>query len=218
MESSPIRVTTINDEVYERLHGWIMNGTLSPGTKISTRSIADTLEVSTMPVREAFRRLESNGLVVFGRRSVTVAALSDEEVVQLYQIRLRLERLAAEWALGRIDDADVADLERILDEMDRPEIRFEDWRALNQQFHRRFYDCAGSPHLLEILRGLLDKVEPYMAVFVSSVEDLKEADRQHRAIFDAIRRRDLDGLMAETENHLDSTIAIVHEALARSRS
>ena len=217
MEFSPIRVTTINDEVYDRLHMWIMNGTLSSGAKISTRSIADSLEVSTMPVREAFRRLESDGLVVFERRSVRVAILSDHEVLQVFQIRLRLEQLAAEWALEGVQDDDVVELEQILDQMDSSDLTFDEWRPLNHRFHRRFYECAGSPHLLEALQSVLDKVEPYMAIYVDSVEDFREAAKQHREILALIRSRDQDALLAEIAHHLDSTAVTVLDALARSR-
>jgi len=218
MDPSPIRVTTVNDEVYERLRQWITTGTLTPGTKVSIRSIADSFEVSTMPVREALRRLESDGLVVFERRSVTVTLLSDDQVWQVFQIRLRLEQLGAEWALERISEEDVADLEEILDRMDRPDIGVDEWRALNQDFHRRFYDCARSPHLLELIRNVWDKVEPYMAIYVSTVDDFREAQRQHREILELIRRRDLSGLLVSTAEHLDYTARTVAAALVRSRT
>jgi DNA-binding GntR family transcriptional regulator len=218
MDSQPIRVSTINDEVYERLHQWITTGTLMPGMKISTRSIADAFDVSTMPVREALRRLESDGLVVFGRRSVTVTHLSDDQVSQVFQIRLRLEQLAAEWAIERIGDEDIADLEDILKRMDRDDIGVDEWRQLNQDFHRRFYDCARSPHLLELIRNVWDKVEPYMAIYASTVEDFEEANRQHVELLELIRQRNLSTLLIKTSEHLDYTARTVSEALARSRA
>jgi DNA-binding GntR family transcriptional regulator len=213
MGNDPIHVSTINDEVYERLRRWITSGTLTPGTKISIRALADVFEVSTMPVREALRRLEADGLVVFHRRSVTVTLLSGDQVGQVFQIRLRLEQLAAEWAIEQVTDVDIADLEEILAKMDRPSIDVEEWRQLNQDFHLRFYDCARSPHLLELIRNVWDKVEPYMAIYSSSVDDFHEANRQHEQILYWIRSRNLSALLIETSEHLTYTARTVIAAI-----
>jgi DNA-binding GntR family transcriptional regulator len=208
-----IRVTTINDEVHERLRHWITSGTIYPGTKISIRSIADDFGVSTMPVREALRMLQAEGLVVFERRSVTVTHLSKDQVTQVFEIRRRLERLASEWAIARVGEDDIADLDHILEHMDRPDVSVEDWRALNQDFHRRFYDCAGSPHLSELIRNVWDKVEPYMAIYASSVNDFQEAHTQHVGLLDLIKARDLTQLLVMTDEHLDYTERTVLAAL-----
>ena len=177
MDSGMIKVSTVNDEVYSRLRRWITSGSLLPGTKISIRSIADSFSVSTMPVREALRKLQAEGFVIFERRSVTVTHLSKDQVTQIFQIRLRLEQLASEWAIGQLNDDDIADLEDILHKMDRKDISVEEWRQLNQDFHRRFYDCARSPHLLDLIRNVWDKIEPYMTIYASTVDDFAEAHR-----------------------------------------
>jgi DNA-binding GntR family transcriptional regulator len=213
MELRPIRVSTVIDEVYERLRAAITAGTLAPGTKVSLRSIADTFEVSTMPVREALRRLESDGLVVFGRRSITVSNLSADQVTQIFRIRLQLELLAAEWALEQVTDDDIADLRDIVDRMDRGTLGVDEWRSLNQDFHRRFYDCARSPHLLELIGRVWDKVEPFLAIYASTVEDFAEAHRQHVQILDAIAARDLYTLMILTTEHSDYTSRTVTAAI-----
>ena len=213
MGNDPIHVSTINDEVYERLRRWITSGTLTPGTQISIRALADVFEVSTMPVREALRRLEADGLVLFHRRSVTVTLLSADQVGQVFQIRLRLEQLAAEWAIQQVTDVDIADLEEILAKMNRPSIDVEEWRQLNQDFHLRFYDCARSPHLLELIRNVWDKVEPYMTIYSSSVNDFREAHRQHEQILHWIKSRNLSALLIETSEHLTYTARTVIAAI-----
>jgi DNA-binding GntR family transcriptional regulator len=213
MDQETIKVSTINDEVYGRLRRWITSGTLSPGTKISIRSIADSFGVSTMPVREALRMLQAEGFVAFERRSVTVTHLSKDQVTQVFQIRLRLEQLASEWAIGQVSDDDIADLEHILHRMDRADIGVEEWRQLNQDFHRRFYDCARSPHLLDLIRNIWDKIEPYMVIYASTVEDFREAHAQHLEILELIRTGDLAQLLVKIENHLEYTASTVSRAL-----
>lgn len=205
--------STINDEVCDRLRRWITSGTLLPGTRISLRSIADTFGVSTTPVREALRKLQSEGLVVFERRSVTVTNLSREQVHEVFQIRLRLEQLASEWAIDQVGVDDMADLEDILSRMEQPGIQAQAWRDLNHEFHRRFYDCARSPHLLELIRNMWNKIEPYMAIYASTVEDFNEAHRQHQRILQHIRTRNLSALLVELADHINYTEQTVVVAL-----
>lgn len=205
--------STINDEVCDRLRRWITSGTLLPGARISLRSIADTFGVSTTPVREALRKLQSEGLVVFERRSVTVTNLSREQVHEVFQIRLRLEQLASEWAIDQVGNDDMAALEDILSRMEQPGLQAQAWRDLNQDFHRRFYDCARSPHLLELIRNMWNKIEPYMAIYASTVEDFNEAHRQHQRILQHIRARNLSALLVELADHINYTEQTVVVAL-----
>jgi DNA-binding GntR family transcriptional regulator len=211
-----ITVSTINQEVYDRLRAAIRTGSLAPGVKISLRSLADTLGVSTMPVREAMRKLQAQGLVEFERRSVSVVQLTADEVVQVFQIRLRLEQLAAEWALPRLTDDDIADLRAVVVEMADPGIAPEAWRRLNRQFHERFYQCASSPHLFELIHNIWDRVESSMTIYASTVDDFAEAHRQHVRMLELIESRDLPGLLDETAWHLEHTSRTVAEALGEA--
>jgi DNA-binding GntR family transcriptional regulator len=212
VSSDAITVPTVADEAYDRVRTGITTGVLRPGGRLSIRSLADTLGVSTMPVREALKKLQSEGLVVFERRSVTVVSLSSDEVVQVFQIRLRLEQLAAEWALPRLTTTDLAELRAVLDEMDDDHLDKDRWRQLNRRYHERFYECAGSPHLLDLIRNVWDRVEPYMSIYASTVDEFGEAHRQHLEILRRIEARDLPGLLDETAWHLEYTARTVAEA------
>jgi len=209
-----IVVATVADAVYDRVRAAITSGAVRPGSRISLRSVAGSLSVSTMPVREALKRLQAEGLVVFERRSVTVVALSPQELEQVFQIRLRLEQLAAEWALEHLEATDVDDLRAVLDEMADEHLPAVRWRLLNRRFHERFYACVRSPHLLDLIHSTWNRVEPYMSIYASTVEDFGEAHRQHLAMLDLIEARDLPGLLAETRLHLEHTSRTVGRALA----
>jgi len=213
MDDGAITVSTVGEETYARLRTGITTGVLRPGVRLSIRSLADTLGVSTMPVREALKKLQSEHLVVFERRSVTVVSLSAEQVTQLFQIRLRLEQLAAEWALPRLSVTDLTELRAVLDEMDDEHLAADRWRSLNRRFHERFYECAGSPHLLDMIRNVWDRVEPYMSIYATTVEEFGEAHRQHTEMLRLIGARDLPGLLQETAWHLEHTARTVAEAL-----
>lgn len=218
MSNGPVRVTTVNDEVYARLRTWITSGRLTPGLRLSIRAVADALGVSTMPVREALRMLQAEGLVAFERRSVSVTRLSADEVAQAFAIRLRLEQLAAEWALPRITDEDVAALRALLTDMDDAHLDPARWRQSNRRFHERFYACAGSAHLIGLLRNVGDRIEPYMSIYASTVDDFAEAHRQHLRMLALIEARDLPGLLEETAWHLEHTSHTVADALTTAAS
>jgi DNA-binding GntR family transcriptional regulator len=170
-----------------------------------------------MPVREALRKLQAEGFVTFERRSVTVNQLSVEEVKQIFQIRERLEILAAEWAIGKVANKDIEELRSILQKMDRENINVKEWRKLNQEFHIRFYACAKSPHIIEAIKNVWDKVEPYMAIYTSFVEDFAEAQEQHAEILKVIEKRDLAQLVEKITEHMEHTSHIVCEALLHPR-
>jgi Transcriptional regulators len=212
MSQDIIELPSIYHEVYDRLRQRIASGNILPGEKISIRSIADTFGVSTMPVREALRKLQAEGFVTFHRRSVIVNRLSAEEVKQIFQIRLRLELLAAEWALDKVTGRDLQDLNAILQAMEQ-DISVKEWRKQNRLFHIRFYECAQSPHLIELITNVWDKVEPYMTIYTSTVEDFAEAHKQHAEILKTIQDRNLPQLLQTITYHLEYTSHIVSQAL-----
>lgn len=214
-DAAPITIRTANDEVYRRLRVWITSGELAPGARLSIRGLAALCGVSTTPVREALKQLQAEGLVVSARRSLTVTQLDPHQVHQVFEIRLRLEQLACEWAIDLVTEDDIQELREILDTMAGPSTGPAEWRELNQDFHRRFYDCTRSPHLLEQIQAVWDRVEPYLAIYASTVEDFDEAHRQHLSLLDHIERRNLPALLEELAEHLRYTEATIMAALGK---
>jgi DNA-binding GntR family transcriptional regulator len=212
-----IKVATVNNEVYDRLRQRITLGVIPPGKKISIRSLAELFGVSTMPVREALRMLQAEGFITFEKRSVTVNELSLQEVKQMFTIRQHLEMLAAEWSLAKLTDDDIGVLEDILETMENPNMDVSEWRKLNKLFHLRFYECSKSSHMLELIKNVWDKVEPYMTIYSSSVDDFQEAHIQHCEILDLIRQRNLVLLREKIADHLIYTCEVVLRALSNKR-
>lgn len=217
LESPIITVHAANDQVYSRLRLWITSGELAPGSKLSIRQLARLCGVSTTPVREALKQLQAEGLVISSRRTLTVTRLDPTHVHQVFQIRLRLEQLASEWAIDKVTAEDIRDLEEILEQAGRGTTSPAEWRDLNQEFHRRFYDCTRSPHLLELLQTVWDRVEPYLAIYASTVSDFDEAQRQHLLLLAHIKDRDLPALLDELDRHLMYTATSISNALGSRR-
>lgn len=204
---------TVADAVYQQFRRRILEGRIKPGTRVSIRSLAQSAGVSTMPTREALKRLQFEGLVAFDRRAVTVTTLDAEEIRQLFAIRLTLELLATEWALPRLDDAGIAAMRAVLDEMGDPDISPDIWRELNRRFHETFYGHAQSRYLIELIHNIWDRIQPYMAIYATAPHNLDDARQDHERMFRLMSERKLDELLAATRFHIETTAEAIVGAL-----
>lgn len=217
--SELITVSTVNKEVYEQLRQQIRTGKIRPGSKITIREIATRFGVSTMPVREAIRRLQAEGFLSVETRSVTVKKLSLDEVNQLFVIRQRLESLAIEWSLQNLDDNNVEEikgLEEILEEMDNKEISYNDWQRLNRTFHLTIYKLADSPPLQQLIENVWDKVTPYMFIYSSTINSFEESQTQHYLMLDYLIKKDKEVLIDLLVEHLEDTYNAIQKGLEES--
>jgi DNA-binding GntR family transcriptional regulator len=144
-----------SDMVTDGLRDLITDGLVSPGTPLRQRDLAEQFDVSYTPVREALRRLESEGLVVTGvHRGATVARTESQELEENYRILAALEALAGSLAVAKITDDDIADIEALYQEVAACPLDDGRLAELNRQFHFRIYECARSPMLLLLMRLL----------------------------------------------------------------
>ena len=152
--------------------------------------VATELGVSRTPVREAFRQLQADGLLTMEPwRGVVVAEMDEQQIVELYAMRLVLEGAAAGLAARHAADSQIAALDEILD-ASASETDPDALAALNRQFHQGIYTAAHNRYLLKALHALSDS----MALLPSTTYALSErpatALAEHRDVLDAIRRRD----------------------------
>jgi DNA-binding GntR family transcriptional regulator len=144
-----------SDMVADALRELITDGQLSPGTPLRQRKLAEQFAVSYTPVREALRRLESEGLVVTDvHRGASVARAESEELEENYRILAALESLAGSLAVSKMTNDDFAEIDDLYQQVaacDPDDDRLAD---LNRRFHFRVYECARSPMLLLLMRLL----------------------------------------------------------------
>lgn len=208
---------TIQEIVVEALRDAIVTGRLKGGERLHQDEIASKLGVSRMPVREALRQLESEGLVVFTpHRRVSVAALSAPELREIYEIRSALEILALDLAVPRLTAKEFDQLSALLDQMDRVSDPGR-WVDLNRYFHRTLYRASGRARLCTLIDSLRDNVERYLRIYVSAVERRAHAQVEHRRILRACRRRHAAEAKKAMREHLSGTLARL-EAFLRSRA
>jgi len=159
------------------------------------RDLAERFGVSTMPVREALRRLEAEGLIEFDKnRSITVRSLSRAEADEVFTIRSILEPLAARRATKNLqhDEAALGRLESLIDLMDTHPVNGPEWPALNREFHVILWAHAGMPRLQTMLTTLWASIDIYLGLFRRTDPHVAEAQRQHRAMLAALREGDED--------------------------
>ncbi len=207
MEIEKLEVPTVSEEVYKHLKIKIIKGELSPGEKITIRQLADSMGVSTMPVRESLRKLEVEGFVRYERRSVVVNKLSTNEVREIFEIRKRIEGLAIEWAVPNLFDKDIAILKSILQEIDLNLNDEFEWERLNKKFHLTLYSYSKSKSLNKVLIQLWGNVEPYMHIYSSNNADysVSNAQKDHYLMLSYIENNQIDKLIALTMKHLSNT-------------
>ncbi|MFC5302289.1 GntR family transcriptional regulator [Azospira restricta] len=199
-----------SDQIATTLRDAIVDGLLPAGEVLRQDDIAARFHVSKIPVREALKRLEAEGLVNFFRnRGAVVAALSTEEILEYVDIRAMLEARAAELAAPRISDDSLARAARCLDEFGAA-LQAGRLGELNWQFHSALYADADRPILMGEIRALYDKVERYVRALLAMTTEMPKTQSEHRAILDAFARRDPDAAAELTRAHvLDAGASLV---------
>lgn len=197
---------TLQQAVADDLRNAILQGRLSAGARLIQGVIASEYGISPIPVREALRQLESEGLVQsIPHRGSIVASLSQSEIEDLYDVRIALESLATRLAVPRADEADFNRLHALLIRMDS-ERDLARWLDLNSEFHRGMYAPSNRSHLCSLIDNLRRNTERYLRLYARNMKRLKEAQVEHRRIFDGYRRGDANAAASALEDHLKNTL------------
>ncbi|HET7389127.1 MAG TPA: GntR family transcriptional regulator [Nocardioidaceae bacterium] len=210
---------------YEVLRRSIMRGVLKPGTRLTQSEVSRQMSLSSTPVREALRRLESEGLVrIDVHRGAVVRGLAIDELKEIYELRLLLEPLAARKAASNITPEELDLAESLWVRMNELVANEESWERMNESddiqawseanhdFHAVFARAARSPNLMRILNGLRDSSSPYVRwSIVEHPGFVAKANQQHRELLDACRNGDPDLAARIEAEHLQSTLTGVLE-------
>lgn len=183
----------LRDVVFKTLRQAILKGELKPGERLMEIAIADRLGVSRTPVREALKKLESEGLVVnIPRRGAQVANITEKDLNDVLELRMNLENLAIDKACGLIKDEELERLHqaakrflKILENGDLTELA-----AADVAFHEIIYRTSGNLRLLEMLNNLREVIYRYRIEYLKDEETRSVLAKEHWEIYEAIRQRD----------------------------
>lgn len=205
--------TSAEGEAYLHLQEALRRGLFRPGDRLVPDEIASELGMSRMPVREALRRLATEGLVVLRpNRSCVVAGLTLDEIYENFEIRSVLEGLAVRLAMPLVDDAVIDELESLLDRMERVGAKGgSDWVARHQEFHAYICGLSGRKKLVRQISALHIVIEPYLRIWFDYVEKPLSARQEHQAVIDALCSGDADRAEATMREHILSTAPLLAE-------
>ncbi|APV51067.1 hypothetical protein BWI17_16070 [Betaproteobacteria bacterium GR16-43] len=208
---------TLQEETTRRLRDLIIQGDLKAGARLNERELTGLLGISRTPLREATRRLASEGLVqLLPHRGAIVSPIDEDRVRDALQVMGALEAFAGEIACARASDADLNEIRALHFEMlaDRAREDHQSYFARNQAIHFKIIDCAGNEVLSQTYRALNDRVRRVRYQANVNVERWDQAIAEHEEILDALVNRDAPRLQREIANHLANKVGAVARALA----
>ncbi|RUM96599.1 GntR family transcriptional regulator [Pseudaminobacter arsenicus] len=207
------------DAVLKLLRNAIIDGRLPAGQRLDQNELAARLGVSRMPVREALKQLEVEKLVVvFPYRGVEVASLDPATIVEMFEIRVALERLAVGRAVECLSAADLKAMRQTLELMDG---HLDDaaatapWMELNHRFHATINSAGGWPHLVETIDQYRGNVERYVRFYLSAGGRARSQE-EHWELLAACEKGDVAGAQAVIEKHLRNTATALIDAIRLS--
>lgn len=183
-------VATAEETATSALRGAILRGSLAPGHRLRQVDLASQLGVSRIPLRDAFRRLEAEGLVhIDGRRGARVATLTADQVSEIYETRLLLEVHCVQMAVRNVTDAGVESLLAMSHHMDAVAENPEEGRLARRAFYAELYRWSKRPRMRQLILQLRDDVHRYHVL--GGHKWLQQgASGTHAQLRDALRARD----------------------------
>ena len=211
--------TTKTDWVYEQLRARILGGGQKVDGRLRLTALAQEFQISEMPVREALRMLQRDGLVrMENHRGATVINLSWEHAAEIVSMRMHLEVLALREATGHHSPASIEEIGRLLRRMDDDAAagRAEQFSQGNREFHTKLYAPGPNVALKREIQDLWDRVWRARAASIFAVDPARmaQAQAEHRKILAAVRRVDADAAGAAMERHRINTMASWHRIVA----
>lgn len=221
MDGSTLTIarSTLPQAAAERLRTLITEGVLAPGARLNERELCEQLGVSRTPLREAFRMLAADGLVVqLPNRGAQVVALSPDDVRHAFEVMAGLEGLSGELAVARVSDGDVAELRALQTKMEAAHKRRDlpAYYAANRAIHERINAVAANPVLTQTFRALNTRLHSLR--FRSNLNRAKwdQAVAEHRDMIEALAARDGVRLRDILVGHLKTKLQAVLETMERT--
>lgn len=216
----PIRRTLpLRDRIHDKLRNAILNGELPPGSPVIEADIAARLGASRTPVREALRRLETEGLLEpRGLRGTVVRELKGDDVACVFEIREALESLAARRAARTIRPQHIEKLEEFLELMREAVDDAGEMERQDTAFHDLILAIANGERLKRMLTDLREELIAYRFLSLSDPERRRATIDEHEAILEALRNHDERAAGDRTASHIENARAAVLRLAAASKN
>ena len=188
------KTVSLAEQVFEHLENNILSGVYSRGEYLTELKLVADLGVSRTPIREALHRLETEHIIETTSKGILVLGVTEKDIEDIYEIRLKIEGLAARKAAENITDDQIKEMKEAVDlqefYVERKDA--EQIRKMDSRFHYLLYLYSGSNVYLDTLEPLHKKLQKYRKASVENSERANSSVLEHKAIFDAIAAHDGD--------------------------
>jgi DNA-binding GntR family transcriptional regulator len=219
--ASAIPRQSLTSAVAEKLREQIIRGELPEGSQLRQDVIAAKYHVSRIPVREALRQLDAEGLItIVPNRGAIIPQLSPKDIEELFAIRALLEPEVLRLSIPRLTPVDFAAAEAALSkyvgELER-ESHIATWGQLNSQFHSTLYSRAERPHFMAIIRNVNHSGERYTRLQLYLTHGVKRANEEHHQMLELCRKRNVDAACELLRRHIEHAGESLKEVLQQNR-
>lgn len=213
--TSMLQRDTLPMQILSKLMDWIMDGTLKMGERLNTEELARQLGVSRMPIREALSGLEKMGLAEsVPYVGMKLVSLTQNDVLQIYQMRQALEPLVAEKACANITAEEIEKLEKIHAEYIRivrePELDAKKLYLQNRKFHFEIYSISGMDRVCSTIESLWDTLSFFKLIYgrdvVKNSGGVDFNIAEHQSYIDALKAGDSQELKQKLYDNLAKRI------------
>lgn len=205
MNRDPHKTISLSDQIFERLEHDILAGEYPIGEVLTENKLSEQFGVSRTPIREVLRRLEQEHIVTISPKGATVLGINEDDICEIYEIRTRLEGLAARWASQRMPQEVLDELKKTIDLQEFYTERgdSENTRDMDSRFHELIYEGCGSVPMNFTLVPLHRRVMKFRKVSLSKGSRAAEALAEHKAIYEAIASHDADRAETLMSRHVE---------------
>lgn len=194
--------TPLSEKVYKKLVNEIVSGEIAPESRLREEHIAKEFNVSATPVREAFKRLASDGFIeIIPYHGAVVHGIEETEIDDVYNCRLALEYLALEEAIPKVSKKDIKKFENLVEKTQVMTNMF-DIADANKKFHEMIYNTANNKTLTKLVESLNLVLLRDMKFSASDDERKKEINREHLEIIEAMKDKDVSAAKRAMRNHI----------------
>jgi DNA-binding GntR family transcriptional regulator len=201
-----MEVSMKNDLVFNKLREIIISGYFRPGESLSERELAEKLGVSRTPVRDAFRRLEKEGIVVYTpQKGVAIPSFSVEQLKHIYNVREHMEGLSARLITEKGDKQILRDMRENI-ELAAKAVDVKQQAIINGHFHQLMAEGTQNPYLINIFKTLGSTIGLIRSTSLSYEDRLKTNLKEHAQICDAIESGDVNLAEQVARSHIRSSM------------
>jgi DNA-binding GntR family transcriptional regulator len=204
-EARRLDTVPISEHVYRAIRDAICEGRYAPYTRLVQNQIAEQLQVSRTPVRDALLRLSQEGLIdSIGARGYVVRKLTPGDILDVYEVRLTLEVTASDLAFGELSSADFDRLRKLQEQIARPEAHPSDYFELNRQFH----EALIAPCTNTLLKNMIEEIwnlpisRLIFRQYVSSWASIEKMVEEHQEILDVASSGDRERYLHLVAEHM----------------